>query len=80
MTVLVGGWKISAVYGELFPGVGVSMSLSRAWGQLCHHQAQYPGEQEDFVDIAERIGSIINEPMVFRGKTVQVGTSIGIAM
>jgi diguanylate cyclase (GGDEF)-like protein len=30
--------------------------------------------------IADRVVAVINEPMAFRGKTAQVGTSIGIAM
>jgi GGDEF domain-containing protein len=39
-----------------------------------------PSNQDEVADIATRIVATINEPMEFRGKVAQVGTSIGIAL
>lgn len=76
----VGDDLLRVVAQRLQTLVRQSDTVARLGGDEFVIKIYNPANKTEVADIASRIISIINEPMEFRGKVVQVGTSIGIAM
>jgi diguanylate cyclase (GGDEF)-like protein/PAS domain S-box-containing protein len=76
----VGDELLKAVAGKLLSLVRQSDTVARLGGDEFVIVLDNPADLEEVAQIAERIVASINEPMEFRGKTVTIGTSIGIAV
>ena len=76
----VGDELLIAVAQKIQALVRESDTVARLGGDEFVIMLNNPASREEVVQISNRIIATINEPMVFRGKTAQVGTSIGIAM
>ena len=76
----IGDDLLKSVAQKLQALVRHSDTVARLGGDEFVIKLNNPANGEEVAHIAERIVTVINEPMVFGGKTVQVGTSIGIAL
>jgi diguanylate cyclase (GGDEF)-like protein/PAS domain S-box-containing protein len=76
----VGDDLLKAVAQKLLALVRQSDTVARLGGDEFVIVLNNPESQAEVTHIADRVVTIINEPMEFCGKTAQVGTSIGIAM
>jgi diguanylate cyclase (GGDEF)-like protein/PAS domain S-box-containing protein len=76
----IGDDLLIAVAQKLQALVRQSDTVARLGGDEFVIMLDNPANRQEVVLIAERIISVINEPMNFHGSTAQVGTSIGIAM
>lgn len=76
----VGDDLLKVVAQRLLTLVRQSDTVARLGGDEFVIQLRNPANRDEVAHIAHRIISVINEPMEFLGKAVQVGTSIGIAM
>ena len=75
------GDELLRAVAQKFQGlVRQSDTVARLGGEEFVIVLDNPTSQEEVANIADRIVALVNEPMEFRGKAVQVGTSIGIAM
>ncbi len=76
----VGDDLLIAVAQKLKALVRESDTVARLGGDEFIIMLDNPANRNEVAQICNRIIAAINVPMVFRGKTAQVGTSIGIAM
>jgi len=76
----VGDDLLRLVAQKLQAQVRQSDTVARLGGDEFVILLDNPAGQEEVVQIMTRIIADFNEPMVIRGKTAQVGTSLGIAM
>jgi diguanylate cyclase (GGDEF)-like protein/PAS domain S-box-containing protein len=76
----VGDDLLKAVAQKLLALVRQSDTVARLGGDEFVIVLNNPESQAEVTHIADRVVTVINEPMEFCGKTAQVGTSIGIAM
>jgi diguanylate cyclase (GGDEF)-like protein/PAS domain S-box-containing protein len=76
----IGDELLKAVAQKLLALVRQSDTVARLGGDEFVIVLNNPENQDEVAHIADRVVAVINEPMAFRGKTAQVGTSIGIAM
>jgi len=76
----IGDDLLKTVAQKLQALVRLSDTVARLGGDEFVILLDNPLNQDKVIDIATRIIATINEPMMFRGKVAQVGTSIGIAL
>lgn len=76
----VGDDLLRIVAQRLLALVRQSDTVARLGGDEFVIKLDNPAHREEIAHIAERAIAAINEPMEFRGKSVRVGTSIGIAV
>lgn len=76
----VGDDVLVAVAGKLTALVRQSDTVARLGGDEFVVMLDNPASADEAAHIAARIIAVVNEPTVLRGKSVRVGTSIGIAM
>jgi diguanylate cyclase (GGDEF)-like protein len=77
---VVGDDLLRVIARRLMALVRESDTVARLGGDEFVVNLNNPASKEEVICIANRIVASINEPMEIRGKTVQVGTSIGVAM
>ena len=76
----IGDDLLKAVAQKLQAQVRHSDTVARLGGDEFVVLLDNPANEGEVADIARRFVATINEPMEFRGKVAQVGTSIGIAL
>jgi diguanylate cyclase (GGDEF)-like protein/PAS domain S-box-containing protein len=76
----VGDELLREVAQRLLVLVRQSDTVARLGGDEFVIKLNNPANKDEIAHIARRIVAVINEPMELRGNTVQVGTSIGIAI
>jgi diguanylate cyclase (GGDEF)-like protein/PAS domain S-box-containing protein len=76
----VGDELLKVVAEKLLRQVRQSDTVARLGGDEFVIVLDNPANLDEVAQIATRIIASINEPMEFRGKTVEIGTSIGIAV
>lgn len=76
----VGDDLLRVVAQRLLGLVRQSDTVARLGGDEFVIKLINPASKDEVAQIANRIVAVINEPMEFHGKTVRIGTSIGIAM
>jgi diguanylate cyclase (GGDEF)-like protein len=76
----VGDDLLKMVAQRLQSQVRQSDTVARLGGDEFVIQLRNPVNKDEVAHIAGRIIGLINEPMEFRGQSMQVGASIGIAM
>jgi diguanylate cyclase (GGDEF)-like protein/PAS domain S-box-containing protein len=76
----VGDEILREVAQRLLTLVRQSDTVARLGGDEFVIQLNNPAHKDEVAHIASRVASVVSEPMEFRGKAVQVETSIGIAM
>lgn len=76
----VGDELLMAVAQNLLAMVRQSDTVARLGGDEFVIMLDNPANQEEVAHIAERIITVINEPVQIRGQVAHVGTSIGIAL
>jgi diguanylate cyclase (GGDEF)-like protein len=76
----IGDDLLRVVAQKLQAQVRQSDTVSRLGGDEFVILVDNPANDDEVAYIAGRVLTVINEPMEFRGKVAQVGTSIGIAM
>ncbi|WP_298448766.1 sensor domain-containing diguanylate cyclase [uncultured Marinobacter sp.] len=76
----VGDDLLKDVAGKLLTLVRRSDTVARVGGDEFIFIFNCPQEEGEIYDVANRIVSSINEPIMVHGKTFQIGVSIGISM
>jgi diguanylate cyclase (GGDEF)-like protein/PAS domain S-box-containing protein len=76
----IGDDLLKAVAQKLLAMVRHSDTVARFGGDEFVVLLDNPANENEIAEIANRIVATVNEPMEFRGKVAQVGTSIGIAL
>jgi diguanylate cyclase (GGDEF)-like protein/PAS domain S-box-containing protein len=76
----VGDELLQTVANRLQALVRQSDTVARLGGDEFVIKLDNPADRDEIARIAGRVIASINEPMEFRGQSVQVGTSIGIAV
>ncbi|WP_285722176.1 diguanylate cyclase domain-containing protein [Geothrix rubra] len=76
----VGDDLLRMVSQKLLAQVRQSDTVSRLGGDEFVILLDNPANEDEVAHVAGRVLTVIQEPMEFRGKAAQIGTSIGIAM
>jgi diguanylate cyclase (GGDEF)-like protein len=77
---VVGDDVLKAVAQKILVLIRQTDTIARLGGDEFVIMLDNPESREMVAQIASRIIATINEPMIFRGLTAQVGASVGIAM
>ena len=77
---IVGDDVLKAVAQKILAWTRQTDTVARIGGDEFVIMLDNPENREMVAQISTRIIATVNEPMIFRGMTAQVGTSIGIAM
>jgi diguanylate cyclase (GGDEF)-like protein/PAS domain S-box-containing protein len=76
----VGDELLKIVAGKLLSQVRQSDTVARLGGDEFIVVLDNPASREEVAQVAARIVASLNEPMEFKGRKVEIGTSIGIAV
>ena len=76
----VGDELLKVVAEKLLSQVRQSDTVARLGGDEFVIVLDNPANREEVAQVAARIVANLNEPMEFKGKKVEIGTSIGIAV